>query len=119
MDNDRQSISLSLRKLPLSLRFIIKSFAFTLHHKHLRPLQPDKLNFSTTSEPTTSEFISEFIKTLPSWIGLLVYIGSYIGLLGLLARVTWVILAETYHYFNSKGVNTKSLSDYIRYGVEK
>ena len=113
MDNDRQSVSLSLRKLPLSLRFIIKSFAFTLHHKHLRPPQADKLDFSTASE-----FIS-VIKTLSSWIGLLVYIGSYIGLLGLLARITWVILAETYHYFNSKGVNTKSISDYIRYGVEK
>ena len=37
MDKDTQSVSLSLSKLPLSLRFILKSSAFMAHHKHLKP----------------------------------------------------------------------------------
>ena len=110
MDNDTQGVSLSLSKLPLSLRFIIKSFAFTAHHKHMRPPQADKLDFST---------FGGFINALPAWIGLLAYIVSYIGLLVLLARVIWVILGETLDYFKSEGFNTKSLIYFSRYGVKK
>ena len=96
MDNETESTPLSLNKLPLSLRFIIKSFAFTAHHKHLRPPTPH-LDFST---------LPQIIESCCSYIGLIVYIGSYIGLLALLVRVTGLILTETFSYFIVKSTIT-------------
>ena len=114
MDKDTHSVSLSLNKLPLSLRFIIKSFAFTVHHKHLRPPTIDKLNVSTPNE-----FINALPGWIGGWIGLLAYTASYIGLLVLLARVIWVIFIETHDYFKSEGFNLKSIIHYIRYGLKR
>ena len=109
MDKDTQNVSLSLRKLPLSLRFIIKSFAFMAHHNHMHP-------------PSISNDFSglfDSIKSSGSYIGLIVYIGSYIGLFLLFARVTGLIFAETVNYFNREGYKPSSLLRYIRFGLEE
>lgn len=106
MDKETQSVSFSLSKLPLSLRFIIKSFAFTAHHKHMRP------------PPVINDFSTQFIESCSSYIGFLVYIGSYIGLLVLLGRVTGLILTGTYNYFKREGISRVSLIHYIRYGLD-
>lgn len=104
-ENESRKLSLSLQKLPLSLRFIIKSLAFTAHHKHLHPPIPD-------SSSSGWEWIH-------LGIGFLIYIGTYIGLLLLLCRVTTQILIETFHHFKAEGFNPKSIVSYIRYGVNK
>ena len=110
MDNDTESTPFSLNKLPLSLRFIIKSFAFAAHHKHLRPPPLDNLDFSTPSQ---------FIVSVCHSIPFIIYIGSYIGLLLLLVRVTGLILTETCIYFKSEGFTSASVIHYIRYGLDK
>ena len=110
MDNETESTPFSLNKLPRSLRFIIKSFAFAAHHKHLRPPPLDNLDFST---------LPQFIVSVCRSIPFIIYIGSYIGLLFLLVRVTGLILTETFSYFNREGWNLASLIQYLRYGLDK
>ena len=110
MDNETESTPFSLNKLPLSLRFIIKSFAFAAHHKHLRPPPLDNLDFSTPFQ-----FIVSVCRSIP----FVIYIGSYIGLLALLVRVTLLIFTETYSYFKSEGLTLASVIHYFRYGLGK
>lgn len=110
MATDPQSVSRSRCRLPLSLRFIVLSFAFTAHHKHLRPPSADTLDVST---------FPQFMGSLWDYIVFIIYIGSYIALLALLVRVTVRIFTETYAYFKREGLTTVSVLDYIRYGLEK
>ena len=110
MSKDNPKVSLSLRELPLSLRFIIKAWAFRAHHKYLNPPVPDNLDFST---------LNQFINTSFGWIGLLAYIVSYIGLFVLLVRICLLVLMVTYEYFQKEGFSFSSLVRYIRYGLER
>lgn len=107
-ENEPRELSLSLHKLPLSLRFIIKSLAFTAHHKHLRPPIPEN--------PISENGLSEWIHLV---IGLPIYMGTYIGLLLFLIRVTIQILIETFDYFKREGFNRESIVPFIRYSSER
>ena len=89
-----------LSKIPLSLRFVIKSVSFTAHHTYLLPSIPDNLDFT-------------------QWFHFIIGSLTYIGLLSLLVRVTVLILTETCNYFNREGLTRAALIQYLRYGLDK
>ena len=74
----------SLEKLPLSVRFIIKSLALMVHHKHLKPVEDH--NFIITIPSPVEDH--NFIITIPSPVLEFFHVVIGLFLLIFLVRVT-------------------------------